>query len=129
MYEIDLMQNNKEVADWWGERGMIIIPDEFLSKFGFIVSNEEKSIAAAWLYPMVSSNTAMIRYPITNPNSTKEERNKALDLLFFNLQETAKEMGYKKMFITTNNNALSERLIKYNYTETSKNCRHFWGSL
>lgn len=113
------------ICSWWKERDLTILPKDFLTKYGFI-SGE---IAAAWLFPILGCNTAMVRYPITDPKSSKEERDSALNLLFYTIKETAKDMGYTKIFITTNSRSLCKRLEKYNFTKTEENCFHYWGGL
>jgi hypothetical protein len=118
------------VSGWWKKREHIVIQKDFLSDFGVLVEDDNgKKLAVMWLYPLLSTKWCMIRFPITNPDSTKEERNKALDLVFDNLHGMAMDMGYKYLFCTTNHSALIERLKKYNYTQDASDCVHFWGGV
>lgn len=109
------------VTSWWNKRNLTVIPEEFLSAYGFIDAN-----AAMWLYPQVTTKFAMIRFPITNPDATNIERSSSLDLIFDTVHKLSKSMGFNKIFCTTNHEGLSNRLVKYGYTLTDENCKHFW---
>jgi hypothetical protein len=114
------------VTKWWTERNHIQIKKDFLSDYGVMVSKDGKDLAAMWLYPMITTAYCMVRFPITNPETTKLERNEALDLVFANLHGMTKDLGYKYLFCTTNHPSLIKRLEKYQYTKDAENCVHFW---
>lgn len=117
------------VTEMWTKRNHIVIPKDFLTDFGILAKQDKVPVACAWLFPVLSSKTCMIRYPVSNPEIDSNVRNTALDLVFDNLHIIAKEMGYTKVFITTNHENLKKRLLKYDYTEEAQNCTHFWGGL
>lgn len=125
----DYEKDYKTVSAFWEERNQLVIKKDFLSDYGVVVEENGKMLAVMWLYPMLSTKWAMIRFPITNPQTTKEERDLALDLVFDNLHGIAKDMGYNYLFCTTNHPALIARLQKYNYTQDASDCVHFWGGV
>ena len=117
------------ISSWWKSRNHIVIDKDLLSDYGVIAYINNKPIGCMWLYPVLTAKWCMVRFPITDPNTTKEDRNIALDLIFENIHNISKEMGYKYMFCTTNTPNLIKRLEKYNYMFDSKDCSHFYGKL
>jgi len=112
---IDLKQD-KEVIDMWCEqRHMRTLPNDYLSKFGFLVSKDTKNIAVCWLYPFMNTKRCMIDCMISNPNTTKQERSDAIDLLFMTIFLTAKDMGYEHITCTTTNQNIINKLLDLNF--------------
>ena len=126
---LKLDDNHSLVHELWTKRNHVVIPKDYLTDYGVMVSSDDTLIAGAWLFPILSSKTCMIRFPISNIDIEIDVRDKALDLVFQNLHSIAKDMGYTTVFITTNHANLKKRLLKYSYMEESKDCSHFWGEL
>lgn len=117
------------VSAWWKQREHAQVPQDFISDYGFIAFENGNAVAAMWLYPVVTTKWCMIRFPISDPNSTNELRSQALDLIFDTIHLVAKDMGYKHIFCTTNHPGLQARLNKCGYTLEFSDCAHFWGEL
>jgi len=77
------------VQEWCRMRGMGEFPEGWLPPTGYIVSN----VAAMFWYP-TNSKLAFIECVISNPNSTKSERNHALDLITDAIIHDATKAGF-----------------------------------
>lgn len=119
------------ISDWYKERNLQPIDMDMLSNLGLIIKNkEDKFLASAFLYPIVGANWCFIEGAISNPNTNKEERTEALDMLLVRLHSMAKLMGYKKACIFSENSGIIKLLEKHNYTQSNKkNIANFWGNL
>lgn len=117
------------VCSWWQERNHTVIPKDFLSNYGVMALIDDKPVGVMWLYPVLSTTWSMIRFPIIDNSLSKEDRDLALDLIFDNLHNISRDMGYKYIFCTTNHTGLIRRLKKYGYTPDGENCVTFWGGL
>lgn len=117
------------VSSWWKKRNCPIIPKDFLGNYGFIINENNKKLCAIWLYPIMTTKWCMVRFPISNPDITKEEHEKSLDLLFSSVHNISKDMGYKHIFCSTNHDGFIKRLNKYGYNQEATDCVHFWGVL
>lgn len=105
-----------EVAGWWLDQNWPIIPQDHLPEFGFIVPG----IAAGFLYK-TDSNFALLEFVIANPNSSKEDRANALDLVIENLILLAQELGFKSIFSSVTHPKLIDRYVNHGFIITDKN--------
>lgn len=101
----------EQIRNWYLKRGE---PDQtlVLSDIGFIVDN----VAAAFLYT-TNSPICMFEAYITNPETNKDERKEALDLITNKLFETAKNMNFKTIISLVNNKATHQRCLDYGFFE------------
>lgn len=114
---------------WWNERQQTPAPIEFLSDYGVIAFEEEKPICAIWFYPILSAKFGLIKGPVTNPDTTKEQRSNALNSSMDVLHIIAKDLGYTHVLCPSNVDAFKDRLKSFGYVEGDKDCIHFWGGL
>lgn len=129
--KVDLFNLDKDyniVEKWWKDHSMDPVPKEVLTKFGFMAYNEKYPIAAYWLFPIIGSELCMHLFFISNPDSTKEERDEALDLLMYTVHGAAKDMGFTKLMTTTSLKTIEDRLLKHNYMLGDTNNKQFWGT-
>lgn len=126
---INLNNDYELFSKWWIDHNHVIIPKDMLSEFGVICYINKKPIAAMWLYPVLSCKWSMIRFPISSKDSSKNERNIAMDYVLNNLFNISKDMGYTNVFCTTNHSSLIKKLKKIGMTLSSEDCKHFWGAL
>lgn len=117
------------VENWWNERNQAPAPENFLSDYGVIVHDGEIPIAALWMYPIVSAKFSLILSPITNPETTKEQRDEALNLSMDMIHSISKELGFTHTLCLSNVEAFQNRLRSFGYSEGDKDCIHFWGGL
>lgn len=126
---IDLEKDYELLASWWTAREHYVILKDMLSPFGMIAYKEEKPIAAVWLYPSLGSPWAMIRFPIANPDSSKDERQEALDLVIRSLHDLARDMKCKYVLCSTNHKGFIPKLEALGYFEDASDCKHLMGVL
>lgn len=127
-----LFKKNKDydiVLSWWNEHNAVPADLDFLSDYGVIVSNGDKDIASLWFYPVVSAKFGIILSPVTNPDTTKEERNEALNLCFNSIHDLAKDLGFTTIMCWSNVPPVENRLNDLGYVPGDKNCTHYWGVL
>ena len=122
-------EDYQTLLSWCQARNWPEINKDMLSDYGYIVSENDKKIATCWLYPVIGSSVCWMGFPFSNPNSNKYERKKALDLLFENMHNTAKNMGYTYILTTSNTPPIENRLKKYGYKLGDKNVNQYWGRL
>lgn len=101
---IELDQDYPSACAWWKAHNWPVLPKEALPEVGYIVPE----ICAAWLYRSDSS-IAWIEWIIANPESDKEVRSEALDLLIQTVSSHAKELGFKFLFSSASHPHLIER--------------------
>jgi len=104
------------LCEWWVEHKWGVIPMNCLPKVGFVVNN----ICAGFLY-QTDSKIAWLEWIISNPQSNKEERDVALDLLINQLLITAKELGFKLVFTSVKHPKLKERYLEHGFLITENN--------
>lgn len=117
------------VLEWWNKYQQTPAPIEFLSDWGVIVNDDNKAICAIWFYPVVSVKFGFIMSPIANPDTTKEQRNIALNLCLETIHEIAKDLGYSTVMCWSNVGAFKARLETFGYLPGDQNCTHYWGGL
>lgn len=103
------------LCEWWNKQNWQAPDRNMLPKTGLIIEN----ICAGFLYK-TDSDVALLEFIIANPESNKEERSEALDLLINNLVNIAKESGYKAIFTSLQHTKLLERYKKHGFIETDK---------
>lgn len=122
--EVSKIQS-KDIASlksWWEERSGIEFNPEVLSSFGYIVPD----VAALYLYPIMGSQVCWVGWPISNPKSSKEDRDKALDLLFDIIHKEAKDLGFKYVWTTSGVKPVQDRLAKHQYIPGDININQYW---
>lgn len=99
-----------KLVDWLARRGMAKPDPEFLSDVGFCIEGN----AIGFLYK-TNSKAAYFDNVAANPTIEKEDRDRALNILFRIIEERAKEAGYKVIFATTSLPSVMERLSDHGY--------------
>ena len=122
LHEINL------IMKWWSQQGDGINP-EFLSDFGYMVDVDSVPTCACFLYPILGSKVAWIGWPISDPESKKEDRDLALNLLFARMHTDALEMGYKWIWTTSGLEHVQGRLKRLGYIEADTNINQYWKEL
>jgi len=87
------VEDYKVVTSWWKAHNWPILPEQYLPKTGYVISN----ICAGWLY-RTDSKIAWIEWIISNPKSNKLERAIGIKLLVKTLLDKAKELGFDVVF-------------------------------
>lgn len=87
-------------ADWWRDRGSPPPPLDLLPQLGSVVESCERPLAAGFLYlDAANSGTAQIGWFVTDPTAPAHSGH-ALRLLMGGLQEVARSLGYRRVWVT-----------------------------
>lgn len=93
-----------KLCEWWKQYNMAPIPKNSLSTNGIMIGN----YCAGWYYK-TDSDIGLIENFISNKETKKEDKEKALDLLFEILINMAKLNGNKFVFTASGNNNIITR--------------------
>lgn len=93
--------------EWLLSRGLSTLTWEKLPKCGVIMDG----VAAGFLIK-TDFDTAYIDFLISNPDTGREQRARGIDEVVWNLQQMAKDQGYKKIQATTQIQAVRARIKK-----------------
>lgn len=105
------MPKDKDTLDlWWNAHAMPPIPGAALPEVGFIVPD----VAAGFLY-QTDSSVAMIENYITNPNSSYEVRQEALDSITGALIGEATERGFERIVALTTAQSIFNRAKRFGF--------------
>ena len=83
-----------ELCQWWRDWKLPIHPKEILSETGITISKDGVNICSSFIYS-TDSYICFFEFAIMNRNTTKEQREGALEMLGDALLSTAKSMGFK----------------------------------
>ena len=83
-----------ELCQWWRDWKLPIHPKEILSETGITISKNGVNICSSFIYS-TDSYICFFEFAIMNRNTTKEQREGALEMLGDALLSTAKSMGFK----------------------------------
>jgi len=104
------------ICSWWEKHQWPKIPLTMLPQTGYIVDD----LCAGFLY-QTDSNIAWLEFIISNPESTKDDRSKALDILIDRLSEDARGMGFTMIFSSINHSNLINKYEKNGFNIADKN--------
>ena len=83
-----------EICQWWKDWKLPIHPKEILSETGITISKDGVNICSSFIYS-TDSYICFFEFAIMNKNTTKKQREGALEKLGDTLLSTAKDMGFK----------------------------------
>lgn len=110
-----------EIQKWFKEQTGTDLPGEVLSSLGYIYTNELHNVAAVFLYPTEGSRVCFLGWPVANPQSNREERNKALNSIIKAAETYARAKGYLFMNTYSSRNSVENRFRKLGYIDGDKN--------
>ncbi len=116
---IKLFEKEKDyqtICSWWEKHNWPKIPLVMLPQTGYIIDN----VCAGFLY-QTDSNIAWLEFIISNPDITKENRSKALDILIDKLSETARGLGFTTIFTSSNHPSLINKYENNGFTKADFN--------
>lgn len=123
--KFDLEKDYNTINEWSIARNLGPIPKELLPKIGFIVDN-----VACGFVIQTDTKVAYGEFLISNPTSTKEQRNVAIDSIMNRGFEKARDLGYLIFYVNVSNPVLHERFEKeLNMVKVIDNCRVYSRSL
>lgn len=102
----------EEIRRWYHDRNMDPIRETFLPKVGYIVP----SVAAGFLI-QTDAKLGFLENYISNPNTDKKIRRRALFDVTNALIQKARDLGFERLFAITDNNSIpfycNEYAFKY----------------
>ena len=124
-------EDYKTIASWWIDRESTIPSRHLFSDIGFMATDDQtqEPICAIFMYPTHGSSICVIGWPVTNPNTNKEQRSKALDSVLEATHSEAKKMGYSYIWTTSGVKPVEERLTKHGYLIGDVNINQYWKGL
>ena len=90
----DKEKDYEALCGWWDDWGKTSHPKEALSNTGIIVSKDGVDICSGFVYS-TDSYICFLEFATINKNTTKEQRNGAIEQLFVSALEQARSMGFK----------------------------------
>lgn len=112
------------MALWWHERQFPATPPFLLPKTGLVMlGTNEEPICAGFLYA-TDGGFAILDHIVSDPNSDKEERSQALDIVILNLVDIAKMNKVRVVSAASNHPALVERYEKLGFTRYDQDVTH-----
>ncbi len=97
-------QHVEEAIAWMVKRGLPAPPADMFSSVGFVV----EGIAGHWLY-LTNSSMAYLEMLTTNPDASKADRDRALDLVIGRCLEEARDAGCRVVVTLINRPDLQAR--------------------
>lgn len=93
---------------------------ECVPKLSFFASNNERIIAFGGCY-VADSSTAFMGFFVTDPATTKEERDSALDLIYWNIEKALRKKKIRYVPWFSDSAPMVKRMEKdYGYTVTDR---------
>ncbi len=126
----DNLEDFKLIESWWEDRIKVKDLHRVFSAFGYLAETDEgKPIGSMFLYPVLACEVALIGWPCTSPDSTADERDLALEVLFDVLHEEAKRSGYKFMWTMSGVPPMQKRFLEQGYVVGDTNINQYWKEL
>lgn len=122
---IDLNTQYDLICSWYDKRNCPAIPKVALSEYGYMVSNEDVGVAAAWLFPTIGSKNCWFGFFISNSDIENELRNKAMDYLIIGCEKIAHDLGYEVMMTVSSHESIQSRLEKHSFTLAVTNSNEY----
>lgn len=106
------------VKNWWLERKWDVPVPESLPTTGVMIYYQDQPICAAWLY-QTDSLVAMIGFVIADSKTKGKVKKNSIKLLFMKLEEVAKGLGFKLIFLPVATDSVARLSIKeLNYVDS-----------
>lgn len=99
------------ICQWWDDWNFQKMPEQALSKRGFIVSQGGEDICAAWLYSS-DSVICWVEFYVANKKASRKNKKGAFAFLIEAIAKDARKLGFSIMFSSVKNISLMNRLEK-----------------
>lgn len=113
-----------QIQRWWIDHHGHSSPVLYLSTLGWIVDN----IACGFFYE-TNSSECYLEYCVSNPSSTHDERQKAMNLLMDEAEKYAKVNNFKRIFAITKTSGIEKLLSGRGYELSHTDMKIFHRSL
>jgi len=82
---------------------------------GFVIYDDNKMLAAGWLYCMADVPCGMMEWIVTNPDNSARESLKALAILLEQITWLADKVGLKAVYSKVQNKGLEKLYAKFGF--------------
>jgi len=123
--KFDLSKDYGTICSWWQKHDSYAPMPDHLPPTGIIVENAKSPICAGFLYN-TDSKICVFEFVVSNPEVSKEDRDKCLKLLIETIQEIAKELEYTLIYTSINIEAYIKKLKSAGFIEVDKNQTHMF---
>lgn len=104
----------KEIERWWKDRGQRFDIDCF-SNAGVMVFDDERPIAASWLF-LMNAPICQIGFTCNNPDASVVARGRATKTALVAIIDMAKQAGFKRIMHLSSDPGLSKVLKKAGFS-------------
>lgn len=112
------------VASWWEGHKLPVAPLAWLPRRGWIVSSDGKPVLAGFVYQLDNTEMYWIEGIVSNPDSTKEERNEAMPVLFETATQAAREAGASIVLGSSSFDSLTGKYKEAGFNDAGRSYRH-----
>ncbi len=112
--DFDSIKHMDMLLTWYSQWGIPVKSMSRLSDTGLIIEN----VCALWLYK-TNSSVCIIENLICNRELSMADRDKGLDLIFNQIIQLAKDLGFKESFSLVKNEKVIDRVIEKNCRQSS----------
>lgn len=105
-----------ELCEWWVAHEWSPVPLEMLPT-GWVIEKDDKLLAAGFLYIAGNAPVAYFEYVVTNPDNTRRESYKAVDLLFAEVMKFVEYNLIKVCFARIKSHGLQKMYEKHGFAK------------
>lgn len=114
----------KLICTWWEAHSWPALPQELLPKRGYVIYINEKPVIAGFVYKDETSGFGMLEWIVSNPESTKEERDEGFRELVAHVESVGREIGIKFLFTYANHVSLIQKYQSNGFMVVDQNNTH-----
>ena len=111
------------LQEWWRGYEAFAPKIEHLPETGILVSVNDKPVAAGFLYK-TDSSICIFEFMVSDPKSSKEDKEKAVDHLIISAKEWAEKSGFNMVYTSTGIERFVKRLEDNGFIKTDTNQTH-----
>lgn len=108
------------VCDWWRVHEWPIMERRLLPRRGFVSFVGEKPIMAGFLYKDETADFGMFDFLVSNPESSRDERDTAFNFLVDKVEKEAKESGITLLFTVSSHQGFTKRLLHHDFIDSGE---------
>jgi hypothetical protein len=112
------------VKAWWHSRQSVDFHERMLPDCGFVAYEQDRPVAMAFLFT-TNSKIAILGWPVSDPESDKQVRDKALNEVFKTLHFLARQKGFEIAWTTSGIPALQKRYENLGYVVGDGNINQY----
>lgn len=109
---------------WWEKYGWKDVHKDLLAPNGLIIQDAKSPIVAGWMF-LTDGKWGILEWIIGNPDRTREDRQKALDVLIPALIGIAKQSGKSIIFSSIKNGSLMDAYLRNGMLKSDEGMTNF----